>query len=375
VNVDVYADTLSNASGTYTPATSLVGYTGTGATSYTSVTYSNSTGITGQQITFSGQPAVSVALDSSNPAAGNIAQNTTGNTLAVYRFTETSNVESVKVTQFNVLDTVSSGTLSNFSNLQLWANGQLLGTAAGTSQTSSPFTFSFTGLSNFVIPQGGSLSVTLKGNAGSYTGGSITDGSNSTFAVSTTSVVAYGNTSNKTAAVSGSATGTAQTVLRSIETVTGTPVTTTPPASFQPIGSITVTSNAAGDTLPAGLTLTFNSTATSSFLNSVILKDMGGNLVATSSVSTTAYTVSWNASSFSKYVVTAGQSYTFTVWGDLSTIPSQTNAAQSLTAQIKGTGDYTYYDGPSSSYTTVSLPTIAVPITVVSLTSPVGGLF
>lgn len=50
VNITVYADPLSNASGTYTPATALVGYTGTGAISYSSVTNTAGT-INGQAVT------------------------------------------------------------------------------------------------------------------------------------------------------------------------------------------------------------------------------------------------------------------------------------------------------------------------------------
>ena len=376
VNVDVYADTLSNATGTYNHATALVGYTGSGATSYTSVT--SNTAQDGQQITFSGNPTLLVANDSSNPSSGLIAQNTTGDTLAVFRMTETSNVEAVKVTQLNVVDTVSTGTVANFSNLKLYNGSTLLGTAAAPTQATGTFTFAFTGLTGLVVPQGQSLSVTLKGDAGSYTGGSITDNSSSTFSVSNASIVAYGNTSNKTATVSGSASGNPQTVVRSYETVTGTPVTSLPPASLQQIGSVTITSNAAGDTVPQNLTLTFNGTAynasTTGFLGTVELKDGNGNPIMPSGTSTSNITATWDSSKIGSYVVTAGGSYTFQVWGDLSQIPSVPNAAQSLTAQIKNTGDYQYNDA-STNGSPVSLPTIAVPITVVSMTSPVGGQF
>jgi len=54
VNVDVYADSLSNASGTYSPATALVDYTASGATSYWGAT--NTTGpINGQTVNITSQ--------------------------------------------------------------------------------------------------------------------------------------------------------------------------------------------------------------------------------------------------------------------------------------------------------------------------------
>ncbi len=368
VNVDVYADTLSNATGTYAHATGLTGYTGTGQVSYDSVTYSNE--LDGQQISFSGQPALSVAADSSNPPSGVIAQNTTGNSLAVFRFSETSNVEAVKVTQMNITEAVSSSS-ANFSNLQLYNGSTLLGTAnAPTLTATNTWTYVFSSFSNaLIVPQGGSVSLTLKGDAGSYTGGSIADNSTSTFSIATSSIIARGATSNKTATVSGSASGNVMTVLRSTETVAGSLVTSLPPASFQQIGGFTITSNAAGDTVPSSTTLTFNSTASTTFLNTVVLHDVNGNAL-TGTASGTAITFHIPSS----YVVTAGSSYTFTIWGDLSQIPSAANAAQSLTAQIKANTDYTYLDG-STNGSTVNLPTVVVPITVVSLTSPVGGQF
>ncbi len=388
VNVDVYADTLSNATGTYTNATALTGYTGTGQVAYDSVTFSGS--IAGQSISFSGQPSISVAADSSNPPAGLIAQNTTGNTLAVFRFTETSNVENVKVTQLNILDQVSSSS-PDFSNLQLYNGSTLLGTANAptlVTGSTSTWTYVFSSFGNpLIVPQGNSVSLTLKGDAGSYTGGSIVDGSTATFSVATSSITALGATSNKTATVGGSASGNTMTVLRSIETVAGTPVTTLPPASFQQLGSVTFTSNAAGDTQPKSLTLTFNSTAypssSQTFLNSVVLHDVNGNNIVTSMGATStvnvgtpsAPQVTWTFSTSTPLVVTAGSSYTLTLWGDLSQIASQANTAQSLTAQIKANTDYAYFDGTNGSPSTVNLQANVVPITVVSLTTPVGGQF
>jgi hypothetical protein len=394
VNVDVYADTLSAASGTYTPATSLVGFSGTGAVSYTSVNASGTT--TGQTVSFNGQPALTIAADSSNPPAGQIVQNSTGNTLAVFRFTETSNVENVKVTQLNVVDSVASTTAvkAGFSNLKLYNGSTLLGTAQSpvADASGTGYLYAFTGLTNLIVPQGSSVSLTLKGDAGSYTNGSLSDNTTSTFTIMTTSdssnstssltVVARGATSNKTAITTlSNAVGNPQTTLRSTLAVSGSSVGSLPPASFQQIGSITFTSNSAGDNKLNSLKLSFNSAAaTGTFINSVVLKDPSGNdIVATDNLATVASTTqtkTWTfATSTNPLVVTAGSSYTLTLWGDLSQIGATPNTAQSLTATIAATTDFSYYDGTSASSTLINLTTNQVPVTVTSLTTPVGGQF
>jgi len=515
VNVDVFADSLSSASGTYTNATALTGYTGVGQTSYTSVTYSDSTGELGQQVSFNGQPALTIAADSSNPPAGDIVQNSTGNTLAVFRFSETSNVENVKLTQLTVVDHVaSSGVLAAFSNVGLWNGSTLLGTAASPVRDANgiDWDYTFNSLSNLVVPQGNSVSLTLKGDAGSYTNGSLSDNTTSTFeilggtttgastqvdasstltvsfpsplstttqysfnltannvttgwvthqftatttagqatelagllatlatnsstalglsgtpgsagaAVTLTStgtasmnasasiwtlgtvttavnnvgtagvagtvsnaIVARGATSNKNATVNVSnANGNPQTTLRTTLALSATPVTGLPPASFQQLGSITLTANSAGDAKVNLIRLTFNTTAaTSTFMSSVVLKDSSGNDVyavdhlATSSVTGSPAVIdTWTfATSSNPLVITAGSSYTFTVWGDLSLIGSIGNNSQSLTATIASTTDFSYLDGTTGTPALINLTTNQVPITVVSLQTGSGGVF
>jgi hypothetical protein len=140
VDVNVYADTLSSATGTATTATSLTGLSGTGAVSYTSISLASN--VPGQTVTFVGNDQMSVAADSSEPAATTLTMGSTGNTLAVYRFQELSNIQPVKITDLTVTD-VSTSTattsLPAFSNLQLYSGSTLLGTAgsavAGSAQT------------------------------------------------------------------------------------------------------------------------------------------------------------------------------------------------------------------------------------------------
>jgi len=395
VNVNVYADSLSAASGTYSPATAITGYTGVGQISYTSINYSGSA-INGQNVSFNGNPSLTIAADSTNPPAGQITQNTPGNTLAVFRFTETSNVENVKVTQLNVVDAVASTTSvkAAFSNVKLYNGSTLLGTAQSpvADASGTGYIYSFTGLTNLIVPQGNSVSLTLKGDAGSYTNGSLSDNTTSTFQVATTTdstnnttaltVVARGATSNKVAVVTlTGASGNAQTTLRSTLAVSGSSVTTLPPASFQQIGSITFTSNAAGDNKLNTLKLTLGGAgASSTFTGTLVLKDPSGNdIVAVdglATVTSTASSATWTFNtSTAPLVVTAGSSYTLSLWGNLSTIPAVSNQSQALTAYINAATDFSYADGSNGTTTIVNLTANQVPVTVTNLQTGAGGVF
>jgi len=408
VDLNVYADTMSSATGTFTPATSLSGFTGVGQTSYTSVSLSGAN-VVGQALSFNGHPALTIAADSSNPPVGQIVQNLSLSKLAVYRFTETSNVENVKVTQLDVADFVSTSTASSsydgyalpaFNDVSLWNGSQELGTAASpvwvatttnpaTNANSGEYDYDFTSFSEpLIVPQGNSVSLTLEGNAGSYTNGSITDNSTQQFEIASSSTIdAMGATSNKTASTTlSNAYGNQQTVLRSTLAVSANPVMTLPPAAEEQIGSITLASNPSGDNVLNNLVLTFGgaaaSTTNSNFLSTstLILKDSnGGNIVtdgfATSSIDNSGpVTETWYFLPGKALDITAGSSYTLTLWADLSAIPATENTSQSLTASINGPDDLTYADGtqnPSS----INLTTNEVPITVASLQTGSGGVF
>jgi hypothetical protein len=144
VNVDVYADTLSSATSTYatqyTPSTELSAFTGTGTVSNSAISLVPNTPVQGQSLYFRGSALMSVAADSSEPAATTLTMGSMGNTLAVYRFQETSNIEPVKVTDLTVTDVATTTTglasLPAFNNLKLWSGTTLLGTAGSAVSTS-----------------------------------------------------------------------------------------------------------------------------------------------------------------------------------------------------------------------------------------------
>ena len=85
VNVNVFADTLSTATGTTSGgATLLAGISGTGSVSYDAISLPGSS-VQGQNLAFAGSASITIGSDSSQPAAGVVTMGSTGNTLSVVR--------------------------------------------------------------------------------------------------------------------------------------------------------------------------------------------------------------------------------------------------------------------------------------------------
>jgi hypothetical protein len=135
VDVDVYADTLATSPVTYNPATALVGYTGVGQVSNTSVT-SNAT-VNGQELIIGSGAALSISTDQSQAATGQVIMGTTGNALATYRFTETSNHEAADITAITVTDGGSSTAFGKLYLNGVTAGPQTTVTSATQNATTS----------------------------------------------------------------------------------------------------------------------------------------------------------------------------------------------------------------------------------------------
>jgi len=396
VNVDVFADTLSTAAGTISPATSLTGCSASGQISFSAINCGGTT--VGQNLVFAGNSAITVSADSTQPPAGQIVMGSTGNTLGVFRFTETTNVENVKVTDLHVIDLLSNpaATTTNkaaFSNLQLFNGSTLLGTSgtAVPNASGTAYIYSFHFATPVVVPQANSVSITLKGDAASFASAGATDNSGHTFEVATTTdatnnttalaVTALGNTSNKTSAVTiNTANGTTQTVLRTVLSAATAPLGGSNHNKSNPddLGTVTFTANSAGPAALNKVTVTFSgSAATSTLLSTVKLIDQNGNdatVTDGATATTTATTVSWSFPAGSAgFQISAGSSYTFKIRANSTVVAASANVSQSLSATIQASTDVLYTDGLDSNATsTLGLPTAVVPLTINSITYPIG---
>jgi hypothetical protein len=394
VNVDVYADTLSSDSGapTVSPATTLAGCTASGQISFSSI---NCTSIQGQNLSFGGNPTITVSADSTEPPSAQVVMGSTGNTLGVYRFTETSNIENVKVTDLQVIDYVSASTANAkaaFSNLQLWNGSTLLGTAGSpvTDVAGNAYIYSFHFGTPIVVPQANSISVTLKGDASSYSSQGATDNSLHQFEVASTTdsvsltsaqpVVALGATSNRptTVSISG-ANGNQETVLRTTLAVTAAPLGTVngrSKANPDDFGTVTLTANSAGPLSLNKLTFTFTGSAATSTLftsSTMSLIDQNGNTVSPTVDNATetfnGLAATWTfATSTAGFQISAGSSYTFKLRLNTTVVPAISNQSESLSANVQSVGDVIYTDGLDASSTGgLSMPSASVPLPINSL--------
>jgi hypothetical protein len=385
VNVDIYADTLSSVTqGTsVSPATTLTSLSATGATSFSAISLASS--VDGQALNFAGASTISIGTDSTQPAAAQVVMGSTGNTLAIYRFTETTNVENVKVTDLTVNDTVTATSTvqpkAAFSNVTLYNGTTALGTAGSAAVVSSvsgtavyAYTFHFS--TPIVVPQANSVSVSLKGDASTYSSAGATDNSVHTFAIA--AATALGATSNKTATTTlGVAAGNPMTVLRSTLTATAAALGSTNGRSKSnpdDFGTVTFTANSQGAASlnKVAITLT-GSAATSALLttaNVSLIDANGANVVtageATSTVSNVTGVATWTF--VPGFQISAGGSYTFKLRLNTGAVNGTPSVSQSLSANIQASTDVSYTDGLDSLATVgLGLPTSQVPLTINSV--------
>jgi len=406
--VDVYADVLSGAgAATYTAVTTLSGCSGSGAVSYTAISCT-STG--GQNVTIAGQATVRMSANTSlSPAAGQIVMGSTGNSLAAFQLTETTNIEDIKITDLYVFDSVSAtgSVKSALSNLKLYKSTDLSTVLANSGAATAiasgtAYYYAFHFFTPVVVPQANSVSLVLKGDVSSYTSQGATDNTTHVFKVATTTdtafdttqevAVALGNTSNATSVVTlSSASGNTLTVLRSKVTATaaGLGVTTSRgKTATDDLGTITFAADSAGSVAINTVTITFSGSAPTStaFLDGVTLLDANGiSVMNTSGVTNTTSsactggsstcTKLWNlGSTTSGWNINGGSSYTFKVRASTyNTAGAVASVAQTLALTINASTDVLYTDGLDSSATsTISLPASVVPITINSITFAAG---
>ncbi|MBI5401389.1 peptidoglycan-binding protein [Candidatus Wolfebacteria bacterium] len=230
--VNVYADILSSATAnTMGTVTVLTSCTGTGATTNSSVSCSP-TSINGQTLTVASGPSMTVAISSATAPTKQVVMNSAGNSLATFRFTETTNVEPIKINTLIVTATSSNAsTRAGFLNAKIYNGSTMIGgpvSASSTGGTAPNVTWAY--VFNFttppVVPQNGSLELELKGDVASNS--SAAASSNATYIFRIASSGDAGNANGITALGQGSNTAlTSSTItLSPTNVVSGNTITT-----------------------------------------------------------------------------------------------------------------------------------------------------
>ncbi len=408
--VEVYGDVLSSSdAGTYNNVTTMTGLSGTGLISYNSVSLASS--VAGQGVTLAGQSGITITADSAMPAAGHLVMGSTGNTLAAFRFTESTNYENIKITDMNVFDAVASGSVactdikSGFGNVSLFNGATLVGTAgsaAASIETSTPATpgcgyiYTFHFGTPLVIPQSNSVTLTLKGDVSSYSSSGATDNTTHIFKIATTTdttndtaietIVALGQSSNATSTVTlTSANGNAQTLLRTKLTVSATPMGgTSARAKGNPddLASLNFAADSAGALKLGSVTVTFAgngpSTGGGFYTGGSAYNTCTGCMVqlydAANGTAYYAVTSSSPANSltfdFNNYIVSAGTSKSFTLRVNSLTglAVAGSGVAVTLGASISGATSTTWVDGLDTAASKgLNVPASTIPVNIQSV--------
>lgn len=386
--VDVYADILSGTTAaTHSVLTTLSGCSGSAATTYTAISCSSTPG---QNLTVAGQAALAVSESNSSPA-GQIVMGSFGNSLATFRFSETSNVEDIKISDLYILDNVESTSTvrSTFGKLSLYdQNGVWLADAGapsnnGVSTSTTPagsvgYYYKFSFGSQPIVPKNSGISMILKGDVASFDSSGATDNATHIFKVATTTesglttnaqiVLARGATSSNTSTVTfSSPTANAQTVLRSKLTVAATQTKSGGArAAVDDIATLTFTADSAGDVVINSVVLTFGGgAATGTTAAGFLLLNTDNSTFGSATLSAT----STSAATFSgvAYTLGAGQSKTVKVRINSNNTQNTSQQTDTLSITVNAVGDVRYTTAPSGGTANIILPATTIPLQVANI--------
>ncbi|MDO8557765.1 MAG: fibronectin type III domain-containing protein [bacterium] len=389
VVVDVYADILPGAV-LGQQASTFTNCVATGLLSGASI--GCNTPVNGQTVTIVLPLTLSIGLDGASASSGQLVMGSTGNSLASFRFTETSNNEDVRITDLVVFQRNNSGK-TGFGNLTLYDGGTPVGSAGSgaLSANGNGYNYAFHFASPVMVGKSGSKTLVLKGDAASYASGGAVDNSTSIFeiapsteyATASTLVTAFGASSNTAVAnifLSGPV-GNKQTVLRSVLTVMANSAASPRPgkSTIDDVGTITFAASPAGSVSLNQVVLTFSGTMPSStFINNTAnmkLYDPSTGTPVPGSVSASSYAFTYTiGSGIGGYVISAGSSKTFTIRIDSNTNSNdgRPGVSQTFGVTLANTTAVTYVDALDGAGNSINLPATLVPMVAANVSYPAG---
>lgn len=365
VILDVYADILSNAgSATYTDLTQLDSCSGIGATTNASVSCSP-TNVNGQDPVVTTGPTLLVTADQTTQLASQVVMGATGLSLATLKFTDTGNIEPIKITVLTLSDLVSSTTTvrQSFNNLTLWqGNTQVGGPVSltdGTGIAAATYRADFNFATPLVVPQNGTLVLQLKGDVASTNSSGSTDNSAHNFRVNAAAqVTAIGQYSNSSATVTvTSAAGNDQTVLNTKLTVSGAALgsaTSRTRSATDDVATLTFTADANDDVVLNTVTLRLQGVAVSNGTAVSGIQLLKGGSAWNNLPTQTCTTGAGNSCSITflfapmgnstTTIVSRGTSQTVTLRVDSSNFFNGANTSDSMSVLITATGSVDWGD-------------------------------
>jgi hypothetical protein len=390
-SVEIYADVLSSASSAtlMTGLTTLTSCTGTGATTFTSVSCSP-TSITGQSVTISAGANLTIAASSATAPAKQVVMGSTSNSLATFRFTETSNVESVKINTLRVLATTTAAqvTAAGFSNVKLYQGSNVVGSAtASSTAASSTWMYVFNFSTPVVVQQNGSTELEMKGDIASFSSGGASSNKIYQFQVASstvgeslgTNVTAIGGQSNT--ALTGAnltwsnAFGNLITTLRTKLTLTGSTLGATSGRSrtaIDEVANLVFAADSGFDATVNSVIIKFQGlpVSTSAAFSVRLIDPSTGSdwssLPSTVTCTTAANSCTATFNFTSVPTISAGTSKTVKVRIDSSSFANPGTSPESMTVLINAAGDVNWGDGTTTLGLTLENTVVPVQVANVS---------
>lgn len=271
--VDLYADILTSTTAvTHATVFDLSSGSAVGSVSNSSITWPAV--VNGQAIVVSAGSTLTLTTDSDNVSARYLVMGSVDNVLYKLKLT-TNNTEDVRVTDITFRDSVApTTTVASYNNVRLYDGDTLLagpvnvtlGTAANP--TLNTVVFSLGSSSSLIVPKNGSKTITVKADVPTFISGGALSNSAHTMSISAiSSVTAYGKDSSIAATISGTPTGTAQTVYRTKPTLTSSVLGATSArtrVAVDDIATLNWTANAAGDLTITSVVVKFIGSAVNS---------------------------------------------------------------------------------------------------------------
>ena len=329
--------------------------------------------------------SMSATLDPSSALASQVVMGSVGNSLATFKFSDTANVEDLKITDLVLTDDISTNSettlsvKSSFKNLTLWqGDTKVAGPVALTNGlVANSYKAIFNLSSPVTVSQNGSESLRLDGDVASFASNGATDNKVHIFKISgARQVTAVGNSSNNPVSVTVSvATGNPQKVLRTKLTLTGATLGATSNrtrTAVDDVATLTFAANPAHDVTVNSVKLTLAGGALENSLSvafnvRLIDTSTGSDWSGLGTASCTPVSGSCKATfNFSTIpTIVAGTSKTVKVRVDSSGFFNAPTAGDSLTVSVNAVNDVDWGDGTTTSG--LGLEAKVIPLTITSV--------
>ena len=374
--VDLYGDILSSTTaGTHTSIFDLLGGAVKGASSGSSIAFPSS--VNGQNVVIGAGATLTLTTSANSPSSRYLVIGSSDNVLYSLNLAA-SNAEDVRVTDIAFRDVIANNAvgIASFNNLELYDDtGTLLSGPVNmttTGSTGGDIVFSLGSTSSLIIPKNSSKMVTLKGDVATFVSGGAKSGSSHVFGVSSPfNVTAYGKDSSVVASVTGTPSGSAQTVYRTKPTLTSSVLGATTGrtrVAVDEIASMVWGANAADDITISTVRIKLSGSAVSSgttpFSVSLIDANTNGNW-GNATAQTCSPAANQCVVSFSPaFSITRGSSKAVKLRVNSSAFFNGANSSDSLSAIINAASDILWSDGTT---TGISWEAVQIPIALTNV--------